>query len=352
MPIDAMYEELLKVYRPEEFPALAEQIREWRAARPLAGRKIFDATPVFRNTMMKYVALLAAGAELTVGHGRGIPHDPATVERLRKFGVRVADASALAESYAVVLDCAGANADVKSKFGYVELTRSGMHRYRDSAQPVFLADEGRIKEIETALGTGDGFRRGMARFGYGNFSGRNIVVFGCGKVGSGIVMYATSEGAKVTVVDDASHVKPPFGAALVDLNDRGGIDRAVRDAWCVVSATGICGALAEMFDLAALAAGPALIANMGVEDEFGPGIPAERVLNAKEPLNFALEEPTHLRYIDPTMALDNYGAVELLAGKLHPGLNRPPKRLEKKILNTVRTFGSVAPELAKLEAGR
>ncbi len=352
MPIDAMYEELRKVYRPDEFPALAEQIREWRAARPLAGRKVFDATPVFRNTMMKYVALLAAGAELTVGYGRGIPYDPETVERLRKFGVRVADSSAFDESCDVVLDCAGANADVKSKYGYVELTRSGMYRYRDCTQPVFLADDGRIKEIETALGTGDGFRRGMAHFGHGDFSGRNIVVFGCGKVGSGIVMYATGGGAKVTVIDDASRVKPPFGAAIVDLNDRDGIDRAVRDAWCVVSATGIRGALAGKFDLAALAACPALIANMGVEDEFGPEIPAERVLNAKEPLNFVLEEPTHMKYIDPTMALDNYGAMELLTRTLSPGLNRPSKLLEDKILNTVRASGSVAPELAKLEAGR
>ena len=352
MSIDAMYEELLKVYRPDEFPALAEQIREWRISRPLAGKKIFDATPVFRNTMMKYVALLAAGAELTVGRGRGIPCDPATVERLRTFGIRVADAAALGETYAVVLDCAGANADVKSESGYVELTRSGMYRYRDCAQPVFLADEGRIKEIETALGTGDGFRRGMARFGFGDFSRRNIVVFGCGKVGSGIVMYATGGGARVTVIDDASRMKPPFGAAIVDLHDRDGINRAVRDAWCVVSATGIRGALAGKFDLAALAAGHALIANMGVEDEFGPEIPAKRVLNAKEPLNFALEEPTHMKYIDPTLALDNYGAAELLAGTLAPGLNHPPKRLEEKILNTVRAHGAVAPELAKLEAGR
>lgn len=65
--------------------------------------------------------------------------------------------------------------------------------------------------------------------------------------------------------------------------------------------------------------GPALIANMGVEDEFGPEVPAERVLNAKSPLNFVLEEPTHLKYIDPTMALDNYGALEVLGGALLRG---------------------------------
>ena len=349
MKSDAIYRELLKTYRPDEFPALAEQIRDWGASRPLAGRMVFDATPVFRNTMMKHVALLEAGAELTVGFGRGIPYDPAVVGRLRESGVRVTDDPLPGELYDVVLDCAGANAGVRAKYGYVELTRSGMYRYRDCGQPVFLADEGRIKEIETALGTGDGFRRGMARFGYGDFSGRRIVVFGCGKVGSGVVLYAAEGGAEVIVVDDAEKVKPPFGASIVDLSDRAGIEKAVADAWCVVCATGIRGALCGRFDLSILVNGPALIANMGVEDEFGPEVPAERVLNAKSPLNFVLEEPTHLKYIDPTMALDNYGALEVLGGALAPGLNRPSKALEEKILNTVRAAGSVAPELERME---
>lgn len=352
MQIEWLKEALRGVYRPEEYPALAEQMREWRAAKPLSGRRIFDATPVFRNTMVKYIALLEGGAELTVGYARGIPYDERVVETLRECGVAVADEAALGRTYDVVLDCAGANADVKAQYGYVELTRSGMYRYRDCAQPVFLADDGRIKEIETALGTGDGFRRGMARFGYGDFSGKRIVVFGCGKVGSGIVMYASLGGAQVTVVDDVRKVVPPFGASIVDLGDRAGIETALKEAWCVVCATGIRGALSGKFDPAILTDGNAIVANMGVEDEFGPEIPAERVLNAKEPLNFVLEEPTHLKYIDPTMALDNYGALEVLGGGLAPGLNRPSPELEERILDTVRRSGVVAPELGFLEKNR
>ena len=42
---------------------------------------------------------------------------------------------------------------------------------------------------------------------------------------------------------------------------------------------------------------------MGVEDEYGETFPADRVLNGKRPLNFLLEEPTQLRYIDATFAL-------------------------------------------------
>ena len=40
-------------YTPAEYPALAAQAERWRKSRPLAGKRIFDATPVFRNTMVK-----------------------------------------------------------------------------------------------------------------------------------------------------------------------------------------------------------------------------------------------------------------------------------------------------------
>ncbi len=347
--LDQLARALAGFYRPEEYPALEEQRRGWRETRPFAGVRIFDATPVFRNTMVKYLALLSGGADLTVAVGEGIPCDPAVVEALPQFGIRVADAAARRETFDVVMDCAGVNADVRSRRGYVELTRSGMYRYRDSSSPVFLADESRIKVIETGLGTGDGFRRGMAHFGHGDFRGRSIVLFGCGKVGRGISLYALRGGARLTVVDDIRRVAPPHGAAMVDLDDRVGIDRVLEEAWCVVCATGRAGALVGHFNAAGLVAGNALIVNMGVEDEYGDAIPAARVLNGKAPLNFVLEEPTQLRYIDPTMALDNQGALELLTRDLAPGLNLPSPGLEEAILDTVKRNGLIAGELAGLE---
>ncbi len=352
MKLDLIYDVLTKVYREEEYPALAEQICQWRGSHPLAGRKIFDATPVFRNTMMKYAALLEAGAELTVGFGRGIPYDAGIVEFLKKCEVRIADASALRDCYDVVLDCAGANTDVKAKYGYVELTRSGLERYRNCAQPVFLADNGHIKEIETSLGTGDGFRRGMIHFGFEDFSGKKIVLFGFGKVGRGIVMYARRAGAEVVVVDDIQKVTVPSGMEAVNLKNRSEIESAVQSAWCVVCATGVRNALCGKMDSKVLVNSPAILVNMGVEDEFGPDVPEERVLNGKKPLNFVLEEPTLLKYIDPTMALDNDGILEILEGRVVPGLNNPPACLEEKILDTVRRAGAVALELDNLEKMR
>jgi adenosylhomocysteinase len=69
-------------YQIEEYPALAAQFELWSAARPLAGKKILDGTPVFANTLLKYKNLLAAGAELVVGYCDNIPYDPEIIDFL------------------------------------------------------------------------------------------------------------------------------------------------------------------------------------------------------------------------------------------------------------------------------
>ena len=89
----------------------------------------------------------------------------------------------------------------------------------------------------------------------------------------------------------------------------------------------------------------ALIANMGVEDEFGAALPASRVLNNKHPLNFILDEPTHLKYIDATMALNNYGIEKLLFATLPDGINFPPRELEKSIVADIKKGGIIAAEM-------
>jgi len=335
-------------YAPEEFPALEAQCRRWRATRPLANLRVLDATPVFRNTVAKYLALVAGGAEVSVHVGRGIPADCGIVEALPELGVPVLDDAALAKGFDAVLDCGGVHNSVPSRLGYVELTRSGMYRYRQAGQPVFLADAGRIKVIETGLGTGDGFRRGMEHFGYGAMADRAVVLFGCGKVGHGIALHALRAGARLTVIDEPG-TRIPAAARLVSRRDPEAVEAALRPAWCVVTATGHAAAVSAVADPGLLLRSDAILVNMGVEDEYGAAIPAERVLNRKQPLNFVLNEPTQLKYIDPTMALDNAGILELAGGSLAPGINQPRPELEDAILADVKSSGAIAPELTELE---
>ncbi len=407
------FESIKSFYSPQEYPALDWQIREWGISRPLAGLKVLDCAPVFRNTVVKYCALIAAGAELTVGISDVMPYDPAIVSFLREQGIKVVHADEEPCSQDIILDCAGAFCAWPARLGVSELTRSGAHVYAglESGKPVFLADEGRIKRIETCLGTGDGFFRAMEHMGHSGWSGRRIIVFGSGKVGTGIIYQAVKRGAIVDVVTDPSTISPfirDIVHSVVDFSDTDAVRRifmqnacpayptevsttpseytdrntlathspkeiktSASDIYAVVTATGVKGAVESCCHADVVIAGGALLANMGVEDEFGDTFPADAVLNEKRPLNFILEEPTQMRYIETTMALHNQGAVylasypasdhkplsthpspdhgELPADKLLSGIIIPPAALEEQLLDIVRTYGLIGHELELID---
>ena len=335
-------------YRAEDYPALGDQMERWAARMPLKGLSVLDATPVFRNTLTKHRALLRGGAKLTVGISKVMPFDPEAVRILRESGIAVVRPEEIGGMFDIVLDCAAAFASVQARIGYAELTRSGVPGYRDAKKPVWLADGGTIKRIETTLGTGESYFRAMRQLGYGNWKGRRLVVFGSGKVGSGIVMQASRLGARITVVSDPAQVSETVGkqaAEIVDFRRPERVAEAVMNAYAVVAATGVRHALEKDCPPEVWRDSPALLANMGVEDEFGPSVPAERVLEGKRTLNFILAEPTHLKYIDATLALHNEGAVWLAEGVRKPGIALPAAETEQKILEVTRRNGTIGGEL-------
>ena len=346
---DLLQNLLAQSYTPAEHPALQRLIDHPDTLRPLRGRAILDATPLFRNTLVKHLALLRAGAALTVATSDAIPHDPAILPILDDCHIpHTHNCTQPTDAFDLILDCAGVHAHLRPCLGFVELTRSGAWHFQHADRPVILVDDSRTKTIETGLGTGDGFVRALTHLGLGALDGRRLVVFGCGKVGSGIAFHAARLGADVTAVDDATRIRTRPGVRLVDLHDEPAILDAVSRAWCVVSATGKANALASMTSvIQALLHGTQLVANMGVEDEWGHDLPTARVLNAKRPLTFCLPEPTLLRYIDPTMTLSNLAAATLAE---HPhdfpnGLSRAPEALEQDIWRDVRQHGLIADML-------
>ena len=121
----------------------------------------------------------------------------------------------------------------------------------------------------------------------------------------------------------------------------------------VVTATGLKNALTLSAVSAILANTKAVVANMGVEDEFGELVPFTRVLNGKSPLNFVLEEPTHLKYIDTSLALHAALGERLLldcAGEAVPfkGVQDPPSEIEQRLLVTTIQNGVIGPEICDM----
>ena len=376
-----------EVYEKNEYPALAALESEWTHTRPFDGLRVLVATPIYRNTMTEYRALVAGGADADLLVGFSEFNDPDVVDFMREWGVPVVtpaemlDAESHGEFVDLVLDCAGPFAVLHPKIGFVELTRSGVHYYKNAEKPVYVADSGIVKRIETSLGTGDGYFRALEKLGFGgDFEGKKFLVFGSGKVGSGIALQGVRRGCNVTVVTDlkrgqsqtansenAEHSAAPetmpagdFSAvleqndvAVVDCHDYATVASLIENSDFVVTATGVKNALAAPELAPALLSTQAKLANMGVEDEYGEAIPAEKVLNGKGPLNFILEEPTHLKYIDTSLALHAALAERLVqeTATLEDGLHFPPQEIEQRLLTIAIQNGVIGPEICSMLGG-
>lgn len=323
-------------YDVSDYPTLEAQYVEWSASKPLAGLRVLDVTPLFANTLLKHRSLIAAGARLSVGLSDFISADKSVVEFCRQIGIEVVDR---AGEYDVVLDCAAAYSSSQARIGYVELTRSGVETYTAKGARCYVADSSRIKRLETELGTGESFFRAMDTMGYTDWSGKRLVVFGSGKVGRGIVRYGIERGASVVVVSDPS--MPIDGVELVDYRDRVTVDRVVGEAYCAVMATGVLGAFSRTVTVDNVVSTPVMLVNMGAEDEFGSDVADARVLCGKRTINFTLAEPTHMRFIDATMALHNYGAVFLAQNPSAQGIIIPDSRIEQHLLDITTRCGKL-----------
>lgn len=341
---------LLSYYEAEEWPTLLAQAEEWAQTQPLKGLKVLDATPLFRNTLAKFAPLLAAGVELYVPTNTTMPYDPVIRELVGQFGIR--KATKKDNPHDIVLDCAGQFTRLLPTLGFCELTGTGVVRYRHAPRrPVLLADAGRIKQLETTLGTGESFFRAMDSLGYSDVAGRRLLVIGYGKVGRGVVFYARQRGMKVTVADcvDKQGELPP-DVDFVHVDDQEAFHAAALSVWCIVAATGKISALKHKLPASKINESSVLLANLGVEDEFGPYIPESRVLNHKRPVNFILEEPTRMRYIETTMALHNACGLELLTPDLPHACLPPSRDVEDRLLAIALEKGRIREEVERVRA--
>ena len=366
-----LFSEIIKEsYEPREYPALALLSDEWLQTRPFWGCKVLVATPIFRNTLVEYRALLAGGADLYVGHsvgtsGAAMPCDKKIIELIKEKEIPVVTdedikSGKVADDFDLILDCAGQFAFCHPKKGFVELTRSGVQFYANSEFPVYVADSGIVKRIETVLGTGDGYFRALESLGHTDFEQKSLVVFGSGKVGCGIALHGVRRGMNVCTITNTRNEDSNTNFSRVLLNNEVRIEdymddemvaKVISTADFVVTATGLKNALTLSAVSAILANTKAVVANMGVEDEFGEFVPNTRVLNEKSPLNFILDEPTHLKYIDTSLALHAALGERLLqdcATEPFKGVQDPPSEIEQRLLVTTIQNGAIGPEICDM----
>lgn len=340
-------------YLQEDYPTLRAQCSDFSARQPFLGVRILDATPLFFNTTAKYLPLLAGGAHLTLSCVEGVPYDPKFVEWISDIGMPIIknlEAERSVARYDLISDCIGLHADLNPKIGFCELTRSGLERFKYSSKPCFDSDSSRIKRIEAALGTGDGFARGLQASGHEISPDQRWLLFGFGKIGQGVAFRLRAAGAFVTVVESKSCQNRLKGTPVgdfpwIDMNDSEAVTNAVCQSTHIVTATSSEGVIGRNYPIKPFLEGQLLI-NMGAEDEYGPGFRDDQVLNRKRALNFSLPEPTRLRYIETTFALQNAGLEWLLYHPHSSGIIPAPESLQEDLLSHVRSHGAIRHELA------
>ncbi len=341
-------------YSTKHYPTMIAQRELWTISRPLEGLRILDATPICRNTIYKFMNLIHSGAQLTVGYGSMSNFDPRTIELLREAQINVVCANEPQMEFDIIMDCAAQFIDHKALLGRVELTRSGTELYMERGEKVYLADAGRIKMIETCIGTGESYFRAMEHLGYKQWAGRRLVVMGSGKVGVGIIREALLRGVEVIVVSDPESIPSWVSekvAQVVDYRNTEEVLKAALSSYALVSATGLVGSIGRTIDARALVDSGVLLANMGAEDEFGDDFSDNEVLASKGSLNFILDDPTELKYIDATFSLHNYGAQYLVDNpQLGAGVIYPEREFEDLLLKQTRLHGDISKELDELES--
>lgn len=364
-------------YEPREYPALALLADQWIVKRPFEGLKVLVATPIFRNTLLQYRALMAGGAKVFVGHAVAtdgsntpvMPCDEGIIALLKDDGVEViTDGDVrngkVADDFDLILDCAGQFAFCHPKYGFVELTRSGVQFFEKSSFPVYVADSGIVKRIETILGTGDGYFRGLEQLGHKDFENKKLVVFGSGKVGCGIALQGVRRGMHVVTITDTNrrnsstdfcHVLERNEVEIIDCLNDAAVCKFIAESDFLVTATGVKSALSILAVDAIKNNANIVVANMGVEDEFGELLSKNRVLNKKAPLNFMLEEPTHLKYIDTSLALHAALGEQMIQDCLKAGAERPfvgpmdpPCEIEQRLLMTTIQNGIIGSEVCDM----
>ncbi len=330
-------EKAFQVFSKDEMPFLIRSTEKMSKEKPLLGKKIVHNCHLTLSTLCKIAPLLVSGADITVTMTPSLKCHDGIVELMREANINFIEPSNLKDDYDFSLDCcAGLLEIIHPRFGAVELTQTGSIRYKKSKcnYPVISIDESRVKKLETLLGTGDGFLRALLYFTQQDITNKKFILFGFGKVGHGICKALRPYTKQIVIVeknpDLIQQILYEHKIAL-HLDNLSEIKKHIRNAFCVVTATGESDMISRYFDKLDFE-NCEYLANMGSEDEFGDKFNNDDALHGKAPINFALAQPTLIKYLDPVFYAHNYGIDILLQNKITKRFNQLPNKISSEIV--------------------
>jgi adenosylhomocysteinase len=326
----------------KEIPFLLKMRSEWQEAKPLAGMRILNNTPLTLDTLCKVDVLLQAGAIVTLTRTKSIRpiSEEKTYPYISALGIEYIPEHDMLQGrdneFDFILDCSAEIANIiKPRKGIIELTQSGTQIYRnfETHVPIISVDDSKLKNLETFLGTAEGFLRAFKTFSPHPVTQGPVVIFGYGKVGSGVTDSLLKETKEITVIDSspkALEVAKARGLKAISFFEKLEVEEAISEALTIITASGVKNLISDNYS-SSLFKGKVL-ANVGAEDEFGPSFSEEQVLANKQPLNFSLPNPTKMRYLDPIFYAHNLGCQIILDQQLEPGYYPLSPEIDAQIL--------------------
>ena len=346
----ALLQVISQNFSPDEYPCLHHQLQQFSGDKPFSGKEILYAAPLTRNTLVALLPVFAGGARVTLSWPDITEPDLNTVELMEKLGIPCLQTVSADQAFDVIFDCCGKYCHHTARLGHVELTRSGLDKYRALNDRVCLdVDSTLIKNFETILGTGESLVRALKQAGYQALSGKRVLLFGYGKVGQGICRALLEEKAQIDVVE-LRKLSLPESVGFINGSHVDAIVTEVKQADFVVTATGVRSVIQDNYPMDEFIRSSAKLINMGGEDEYGDDFPASEVLNNKHTFNFILDNPTRMAFIDPIFALYNE-CGKLLTDETYPaGVHLPPETVaikhntRNKTIYTGRVAGNCAQQ--------
>jgi adenosylhomocysteinase len=330
----------------------AKLLRKQRAlfshSLPLKGLKVLFNAHLFENTFTQLLPLLDSGAEVTVTLSNELSSlgDTKLIQTLIDDNVRFTPFQNLKNEFDLAIDVIGgfSRSEIKPKKGVVELTKSGIALYEEAQKnghlsfPVIDVDSTNVKQLETSLGTGESLIRILDQCGYQSLHKKTVLIFGFGKVGSGIAFQIKKNGAIPIIVEvnKEKHyeaIQNGFESILMNNEMLPLILEKCKTSFAIVTATGVKDFFERHFSLKDIPLNTLLI-NMGAETEFGSTFSSHpNLLNNGLSANFMLKNPTLMKYLDPSLFLQNLSLVQLAQSKpLQPGVYKIPQKLDASIV--------------------
>ncbi len=318
-------------------PIFKELLKQYSAEKPFNGLNVIIAHVLVPNTLPLIATIMSGGANVTV-----IPSSPAIDNKVIKILEAVESpinyTLKTAKGFDYALDVGGIFSDNLPKYGVIEVTRSGVHKYikKKNDIAVISSDDSKCKLLETFIGNPQSTLLGFERF-IGKpkeiLKNKTMAVIGFGKIGRGIARlfrnYCTILVCDIneTVLQKANDLG--FKIFKITADKQANYD-SINKVDFVISCTGFANTITEHFRKLT---NPKLI-NLGNFDEFGDDYSPEEVFMSKDrPFNFNNIPPTPNRYIDPILASQAEALKYMVNSKLKNGFYPLPQEIDDKLVN-------------------